>query len=149
MKTPDEIKKGLECCYDYYESRCRSESTLDTLTYIRQLEDHFRDLTKKVEQLERERDEARNDLDTLNCANTELHSAYEAMKRERDAAVEDMRLATLVGCHVCKHYYQLDPEVRKYACRVHGSFEEHDFISDDGSVFCGAFKWRGVQEVEK
>lgn len=44
-----------------------------------------------IQQLERERDEAQNDLDTINYANTELYSAYDAMKRERDAAVKDMR----------------------------------------------------------
>lgn len=87
-RTPEEIKKGLELCAKcstfcshvcpYYELvECGAAVKIDTLALI--------------QQLERERDEARNDLDTINYANIELHSAYEAMKRERDAAVNDMR----------------------------------------------------------
>ena len=135
-RTPEEIKRGLECynckTCPYKKDNCGNVD---------------RDALALIQQLERERDEARNDLDTLNYAITELHSAYEAMKRERNAAVEDMKDATLCGCHVCGHYYQPDPAVREFACRKFGSFKEHDFISDDGSIFCGAFIWRGPQEA--
>ena len=97
-KTPLEIKQGLECCLVYRDYQdclicpygtprkrgvlpCECEVKQDILALINQLQED-----KK--QLERERDEARNDLDTLNYANTELHSAYEAMKRERDDSYE-------------------------------------------------------------
>ena len=141
-RTPEEIKWGLECCNAFNACpSCPYEHIVDTehgwgcvvirnadaLAYIQQLEDLFRDLTKKVEQLERERDEARNDLDTISYANTELHGAYEAMKRERDAAVEAVgKLADncdrSIACEYC--------EFRDYQC-----------------IDC-EFKWRGVQEVE-
>ena len=95
-RTPEEIKKWLEPCKEancsacFNEYNCKREA--EALAYI--------------QQLECERDEARNDLDTINYANTELHSAYEAMKRERDAAVEDLTLACTSGnpCLVCGHY---------------------------------------------
>lgn len=100
MKTPEEIKKWLECCTHvtcngcpYDEDGCAtSQQIIDALEYI--------------QQLERERDEARNDLDTINYANTELYSGYEAMKRERDAAVEqlkDVDTVDLFHCSHCKH----------------------------------------------
>lgn len=132
-RTPEEIKNGLECCGSKitkclecpYEGECHlpfgNDPESDALAYI--------------QQLERERDEARNDLDTLNYANTELHSAYEAMKRERDAAVEDMtELMQLAQfCRHCKHLTE-DGE-----CTF-------DFAANKGEPWC--WQWRGVQEVE-
>ena len=63
MKTPEEIKKGLECCsvvacgscpYEYY---CNLENgyvkiSNDALAYIQQLENHISELTEKVSQFE-------------------------------------------------------------------------------------------------
>lgn len=91
MKTPDEIKKGLECCSPKYESQhwvtCNSECPFrNEGAYCRNVLHAC--IKRYIQQLECERDEARNDLDALNYANTELHSAYEAMKRERDTAVD-------------------------------------------------------------
>ena len=70
MKSPDEIKKGLECCAmsSYrceddcpYREQCRYEQggkamNEDALALIQQLEEHLREATKKIEQLEAERD---------------------------------------------------------------------------------------------
>ena len=63
MKTPDEIKKGLEECtfrdgrecdvcpfHDY--EYCYCELQKNALTYIQQLENHIGELTEKVTQLE-------------------------------------------------------------------------------------------------
>ena len=68
-KTPDEIKKGLEFCsrltcgeknvdcpYECGNSECISHLTADALALIQQLEDHLREATKKVKQIEVERD---------------------------------------------------------------------------------------------
>ena len=64
MKTPDEIKKGLnicgydQCSYDCpYLDNCHmddviSELASDALEYIQQLENHIGELTEKVAQLE-------------------------------------------------------------------------------------------------
>ena len=75
MKTPDEIKKGLEivvngcltcdCCITGcpYDMECHpmnedtnvdipKQMTADAIAYIQQLENHIRDITKKVAQLE-------------------------------------------------------------------------------------------------
>lgn len=50
MKTPDEIKKALECCFQnseqcadcpYYPTSCDRELVRDAREYIRQLEDRL------------------------------------------------------------------------------------------------------------
>ena len=49
MKTPDEIKKALECCFNasqcgdcpYYPVSCDRELVMDAREYIRQLEDRI------------------------------------------------------------------------------------------------------------
>lgn len=56
MKTPEEIKKGLEICIadkscrdcPYNNGNCDMQLERDALAYIQQLEDHIGDLTKMV-----------------------------------------------------------------------------------------------------
>ena len=65
MKTPEEIKKALECCSDADgfdgdcikcpykgEQWCGDKSKIDALSYIQQLENQIGELTEMVEQLE-------------------------------------------------------------------------------------------------
>ena len=64
MKTPDEIKKGLErCSCDEFEIDCFScpymhdpdcwgQVGIDALEYIQQLENHIGEFTEKVSQIE-------------------------------------------------------------------------------------------------
>ena len=78
MKTPDEVKKGLETCSTkdakcqdcpYYDEKCTYGITSDSLAYIQQIEAQNAELFEKIEQLERERDAAVNDLATIHkCA---------------------------------------------------------------------------------
>ena len=73
-RTPEEIKKGLECCSvdglscsncSYCVSCDADIHALerDALAYIQQLENHIGELTEMVHQLERERDAAVSDLE--------------------------------------------------------------------------------------
>ena len=89
-----------------------------------------------IHQLERERDEARNDLDTINYANTELYSGYEAMKRERDAAVEDLETMgeARAYCDTCLHN--------------NTNHKEEPCISCMSGYLINNWQWRGVQEGE-
>lgn len=82
----------------------------------------------------------------LEVERDQLKARLEHVEFERDAAVEDIRKAAWCGCHVCKHYYQPDPNSRIHSCKKYGDFDKHDFIADDGSIFCGAMEWRGVKE---
>lgn len=125
-KTPDEIKKGLECCLLSCSGKCPYSDQLDcsdkmskdALALIQQLEaqnaeqaerirvleDHFREVTKKVEQLQAERDAAVNDI-------------YE--------------MAGHVTCEVCDWCDQTECEC---GCMESDTYE--------------GFKWRGVQKEE-
>ena len=68
-RTPEEIKKGLECCtpgwvanhwkscsskcpYITLSASCRGQLVYDALAYIQQLENQIGELTEKVAQLE-------------------------------------------------------------------------------------------------
>ena len=65
-----------------------------------------------------------------------LSAELEQVKRERDAAVEDIKEAAKTGClcYVCTHN-------RRGYCEAfeHGIF--------NATVMCGQYKWRGQQEV--
>lgn len=132
MKTPDEIKKGLECCtpgwvanhwkscsskcpYITLSASCRGQLVYDSLTYIQQLENHIGELTEKVAQLDH-------------------------VTRERDALLEIVK--ELGECNYCKH----------------NSYCPHtipDCMScKDGNCQCyscghqSKWQWSGVQEGE-
>lgn len=134
-RTPEEIKRGLECCFPKYESQhwitCNSECPFrNEGAYCRNV--LYACIKRYIQQLERERNEAWDDLDTLSYANTELHSAYEAMKRERDAAVE-----LLHGfCGACANEGKHEICVE---CSRRLPFEPDD--KDD------YWQWRGVEVV--
>lgn len=108
-KTPDEIKKGLECCTSrdcggskcpyFNEKSCNAAKSADALALIRQLE------------------------------------------AERDAAVADMRQASIHLCCACKKYHHAVRGVSHHYCEVIG--EREDFT---GAISCGMFEWRGVQK---
>ena len=77
MKTPDEIKKGLECRNMGYNEKCNRKCNTcavyipgysianiysDALAYIQQLETERHQLLTRCERLERERDAAVKDI---------------------------------------------------------------------------------------
>lgn len=109
MKTPDEIKKGLEVCsialetYDcpncpYYKiSGCGDKVMADGLVLIQQLE----------AESSRKDDVIRNLTELLNAA----HDETAAVKRERDALSKDLKAAckllwsddSMQCCKFCEH----------------------------------------------
>ena len=139
-RTPEEIKRGVECCNAFNACpSCPYEHIVDTehgwgCVVIRNA-----DTLALIQQLERERDEARSDLDTLSYANTELHSAYEAMKRERDVAVE----APHGVCKACIHFNGHYPPGDIMSCC---KFEECIYGMGEWDAE-DHWQWRGVQEV--
>ena len=60
MKTPEEIKKALECCArmtgcancPYMGEKCALKVSVDTLEYIQQLEQIIADFTERTARLE-------------------------------------------------------------------------------------------------
>ena len=84
MKTPDEIKKGLELCGadECHENQhkicpykgdvfCIMHTCGDALAYIQQLEAQNTELLEKVEQLKAERDAAVRDCGCFPCQTCE------------------------------------------------------------------------------
>ena len=126
MNTPEKIKKGLECCFspdgceacpyhgDYIE--CFADKLKDDIVaYIRQLESTVSEKEKVI---------------------AELLEKIEQLKRERDAAVND--LSTGLRCNACKKF-----------------FKNNNNVGCSGGLYCIPFRfeWRGVcpenAEVQK
>lgn len=114
---------------------------------MRQWVDDWRqDVWGEIERLERELEESEKRETGLSIMLTSAQSAAEMYKRERDAAVADMERMQGLICQCCKEYYQPDPNIRKWTCRVYG--DDWATISEDGVLCCGKFKWRGLQEEQ-
>lgn len=93
MKTPDEIKKALECCFQnseqcvdcpYYPATCDRELVRDAREYIRQLEADNDRLTDEV-------------CNAYNIQN-EQHERIQELEAERDAL---MHYLHSMGCDTC------------------------------------------------
>lgn len=93
MKTPDEIKKGLECCMFGHCSYCPYSAEIgcdcsehlgnDVREFHQQLESQNAELLTKVKQLE-----------------TKCHQ----LERERDAAVKDISMGS--RCTACRKFFK-------------------------------------------
>lgn len=124
LKTPDEIKKGLESCNKgwqhcnecpYHTIGCDVVMCGDALEYIKQIEADNAQLNRCIE----------NMTDKLNAA----HDETAKLQAERDAAVADLK--SYRCCHGCKHLGVGFNE----PC-LHCDFENN------------CFEWRGVQKEE-
>lgn len=91
MKTPDKIKKGLECCST--KKPCPSCPMWDECKEAASLKPLWDNALAYIQQLE--------------AANAELLTRCERLERERDAAVADMTTVIYNGaeivCQFCKH----------------------------------------------
>ncbi len=131
-KTPEEIKKGLECaenahCPDkscaYYKSHipCSVQVQKDALALIQQLE---RDKSWASENYDLIREENKR----LEAQNAELVRKSEQLERERNAAIHDINKAQ--DCRTCKHINVQPPEQPCRSCGLRGK----------------DFEWRGPCE---
>lgn len=139
MKTPDEIKKGLECCASVSApceicpfrtgtgAKCIRHMSECALAYIQQLEARIDTLTAKAVLFE------------------DAVAAGERMKRERDAAVKqlkDVDTVDLLYCSHCKHEELCDYNLNscddcEKDCPCHTCVD-----------MCN-WQWRGAQEGER
>lgn len=140
MKSPDDIKKGLECCgkgltwdetcgmgcpYEgMYITGCSMEISADALALIRQLEERNKSLQENN--------------DKLLALDGELHRDYleqreraDRLEAERDALFKEVR----GRCSTCKHW---DKEPEEEPCA--------SCVVLDGQ--CHNWQWRGVQKEE-
>lgn len=126
MKTPEEIKKGLECCYSPVEPMLRCEACPYYGSIICKMRLHT-DSLAYIQQLERDKAWAGENYDLM-------REELARLQRERDAAVKiltdiahyDDWFGGVDICVVCK----------KDKCK--------ECVSVNGG-----FEWRGVPEQEK
>lgn len=142
-KTLEEIKKGLECCqHDPYNGLCRCDNGCP-----------YR-LKDKCDQLRK---------DAL--------ALIEQLERERDAAVDDLRSVIIdvdKGCILCAHYHECKGEacphfesgveaVHTYGSQIYdfewtcelfeyGTCAEMENTPCNGCDFQNHWEWRGVKE---
>jgi hypothetical protein len=123
MKTPDAFKKNLIVCMDEAIEVAENGDAHDLLDFAHHAHARMSETLTYIQQLEQE---------------------LAAVKRERDAAVDDMKQAQGCICNICKSHYRPDPAVRRYECKILGKFSEIFDNDDGGALFCGKFEWRGV-----
>lgn len=82
MKTPYEIKKGLECCLE--NRTCNGCPYYVPLTGGECLINLRADSRTRILQLEHERDEARKEATARRAANAVLRDVLDTLKLERD-----------------------------------------------------------------
>ena len=112
---------------------------------IRLLQAYNKGLLEKIGRLERELDEVRQERDGLSILLTSAESAFETMKRERDAAMAQLKevdVNSYFECAHCKHEELCDSPV--WPCNDCDDEECPCHTCSEGSKW----QWRGVQEVE-
>lgn len=141
MKTPDEIKKGLEQCSNTgvscsgcpYDNDCHDPASnvsveTDALAYIQQLEGEVAHYTSPKYRRPAEI-ELSNIVTKKKAKIIELESRLAQVERERDAAVAD--LAVIKFCALCKE----DANTQEYGSdKCHACFNKSEW------------QWRGVCE---
>lgn len=150
-KTPDEIKKGLECCitdncnecpyrplYDVWG--CKLARAQDALALIQQLEAENTRKHEKIIQLYNSLESVQKIIQAIV---EDSKKKFQKLEAERDAAIEDMKQTAIYLCCACKNYHHAVRGVSHHWCEVFG--KRDDFT---GAMSCGMFKWRGVQKEE-
>lgn len=129
MKTPEEIKKWIVCCLaerdacdecPYIHESCHEQPLNDALTYIRQLESNYSQVSKALCGKENAT------LEEILLAVSQVKAELAAVKRERDALYCDLSTRA-DACDVCKHGC-----LYKYDCE--------ELFGGDGC----SFEWQGV-----
>ena len=132
MKSPDEIKKGLECCTSrdcggnkcpyFNEKSCNAAKSADALALIQQLEADKQQLEGMLAHMNQLRDAAAGRA-------LEMEERVQQLEAERDAAVESMRSDP----HCCYHCVNM---TKRGICQSEPRADGH------------CFEWRGVQKED-
>lgn len=145
MKTPEEIKKGLECyagkCEGNVCNECQrsvytlhelftNKPTKDALAYIQQLETNYSQVSKALCGKENAAP------DELLQAVDQLKSRLAQAERERDAALYDLREADQYECTHCKNNGTTDDaceDLNQFMQEVHKNAVSHGWWDDERS----------------
>lgn len=142
--TPDEIKKGLECCMFGHCSYCpySAEHGCDCSEYLgndvrefhQQLESQNAELLTKVEHLEVENKLFMETIGLLHVTENQLETKCHQLEQERDAAVADIPRA----CGYCK-WFEINRGGNMTECHNPNGCRNISGINT-------GFVWRGVKE---
>ena len=119
MKTPDDIKEGLESCVDYYANGCGKQFCDDCPYSENECFQLEKDALVYIQQLE---------------------SRLAQVERERDAAVQELEIAE--DCYNCKYNYACKHDGNGYRkCSECGECPCSECNSGQSQ-----YEWRGVCE---
>lgn len=130
-KTPDKIKKGLECCRNLWDCKNKDCPYLGDGCYPKLHED-FKALVQK---LQSENDDLIGENGQLLIEVTLLQAETKQLEAERDAAVRDLEV--LCGCMACDH-----------AEKGPDSAPCNECTNCNGAVVESKWQWHGVQKEE-
>lgn len=151
MKSPDEIKKGLECCAASYAD-CHKECPYkldcdgsqilkDALALIQQLESDKQQLEGMLAHMNQLRDAAAGRA-------LEMEERVHQLEAERDAAVADILYAASVylgECNTCKNGEVCAACKRQDAC---DECPNSKCMCSGCGVGRSNWQWRGVQKED-
>lgn len=92
-----------------------------------------------IEQLTAELEQAERERDGLSIMLTSATSAFETVKRERDAAIEDMR----GRCYACANARPHEKYPNMHTCE-HIRIRAAVAVGGYGKTKCDKWQWRGV-----
>ena len=142
MKTPEEIKKGLECCMDYQScaeygeskcpyndvTKCMEALLADALAYIQQLEMDNDRLDKAVTEAT---ELLRSGVELVSKRNKELEAQLAQVEREKYAAISELANS----CYACR--FILDDSHCEGCFQRNGKYPWSPMARTK-------FEWRGV-----
>ncbi len=148
-KTPDDVKKGLECVADEdggcstcpyrYEEECKVEATKDALALIQQLEAQNAEKDARIQQLESDKQQLEGMLHHMNQLRDaaagralKMEERVHQLEAERDALLKYLTESHFVPCDICKH-------------DVNGSVMGCKRVRE---IKGPCFEWRGVTKEE-
>lgn len=147
-RTPDEIKKGLECCgtgdfgnhkdcpYDISEPKCMQNLLVDALALIQQLEVDKQQLEGLLTHMNQLRDAAAGRA-------LKMEERVRQLEAERDAALADFKLY---------RERNIKGECGVYACdlcKISGKYEQWEELKcPKGCMGIEHWQWRGVQKED-
>lgn len=163
-RTPEEIKKGLECCYSpvetimrceqcpYYGSIvCKMRLHTDSLALIQQLQAENAEKDKSMQQLERSLSFACDLADGLKAATVKQEQElYVSEERNRQLETQNAELSGKIGQLQAERDAAVEALKNGDVCESCKHFGT--LMDEEPCAWCGRlhsnFEWRGLQKEE-
>ena len=145
------LKHGVSDCYEVKccELDCPYDDVCEPGAHVEIPVAIVRDALELIQQLESIITEAYANTDSLNELLTVMSNRYKAMKRERDAAVEELSmLARGTGdeCYSCR-FAEFTPD--GHECKRAEIIAEETGEEVEGGTLICRWDWKGLQELHE